>query len=679
MKLKGINPIEKNIEKIVLGAVFVVLLAALAMQFLLKPNQVDVGGGRKVPPENIYLELANEAQQLKGKIQDRSPSLPDVQKTDLLERYRTALRTSATGVDAFPPLVQSVDVLGDVQVIADISAGGPVMTPRVPAPTAPIAHSQWGTLDPYAVEASESLARLAPPQQPYDVPAVSVEGAFSGVELGKLLAASDEGRRPIPGSWRRQVEIVRVDLERQRLDPVTGEWAKATSGTPLPTGYTPIGELVLDQADLSTMLRVASDARQNRPKVVQPRFAPLIAGPVWQPPKQAIDSLNAMNDINSLPRARFELAKAERALADLEGRKNAPATTRPQTSDPNPGGGGRLGSPSGGGGDRPGGGGASTRQNTQQTLDKRIADARDEVNKLRERVRTMESDQQQKQRDERAALDRPLFEQDSFRLWAHDFGVEPGATYRYRIRAVVNNPLFKKGAQLDPADPEQQSLTQQPLVLGDWSEWTSPVTVGADTYYFVTSASTEGQIGGSGPSASVEVYHMYYGHYRSDLTRLEPGDAIDVSVNLPDGFVTFNTAALDAQGMRRYIQSPPAAGQPAPEGVVKVATEQGVALPAYLLEVSTLPITREAALGAAARQLLQAVFLDVDGVLRLFRPTDATSDSQLQMARASAQAGQVLDLRVPDEEQDPRSGPRYTPQDDRYGGRISRPDDPDGP
>ena len=74
MKLKGINPIERHVEKIVLGLVFVALLAALAMQFLLKPNQVDVGAGRAVAPENIYLELAKEAEQLKGKIDDRSPS-----------------------------------------------------------------------------------------------------------------------------------------------------------------------------------------------------------------------------------------------------------------------------------------------------------------------------------------------------------------------------------------------------------------------------------------------------------------------------------------------------------------------------------------------------------------------------------------------------------------------------
>jgi len=671
MKLKGINPIEKNIEKIVLGAVFLVLLAALAMQFLLKPNQVDVGGGKSVPPENIYLELANEAQQLKGKIHDAAPSLPGVQKTDLLDRYRTALDSSATGVGPFPPLVQGVDVLGGVEVAPDIAAGGPVMTPRVPAPTAPVAHAQWGTLDPYAVEASEALASIAPPQQPYDVPGVSVEGVFSGVELGRLLAGADEGRRPIPGSWRRSVEIVRVELERERLDPTTGEWADATQGSPLPTAYSPLADVALEETDLSTVLRVANDARQNRRHVVQPRFAPLIAGPVWQPPTQAIESQSAMSDINSLPRLRVELAKAERNLADLEARKSAPATTRPPPTEPAPG---RVSS-TGGRGDPPSSP-STTRPGQQQSLDKRIADARTEVSTFRERVRALEGDEQQAKRDERAALDRPLFEQESFRLWAHDFGVEPGATYRYRIRAVINNPLFKKGAQLDQADPEQQSLTREPLVFGQWSEWTAPVIVGAQTYYFVTSAATEGQVTAAGPSASVEVFHMYYGHYRSDVTRLAPGDSIDVSVDLPEGFVTFDTGVIDAQAMRRYIQSLPTPAQPAPAGIGVVGTERPMALPAYLLEVSTLPITREAALGAASRLLLQAVFLDPDGSLRIHRPTEATSDAELTLARASAQAGQVLDLRVPDDDEDPRrAGP---PIGQPPGGRISVPD-PDGP
>ncbi len=646
MKLKGINPIEKNVEKIVLGLVFVVLLAALAMQFLVKPNQVDVGGGRTVAPENIYNELANEASLLKGKIQDRDPSLPEVKPTDLLERYQTALTTSATGVGQIAPLVEGVDVLGGVQVAdGGIAPGGPVMAPRVPAPSAPIASSQWGTLDPYTVESNEALARIAPAQQPYDVPAVSVEAVFSGVELARLLAGADEGRRPIPGPLRRQVEIVRVELERQRLDPQTGAWADANAGTPLPTAYDP-ALMIADQVDLSTLLGIAGDARRNRRQLVQPPFAPLIAGPVWSPPAQAIAAMGAMSDINSLPRQRFELAKAERTLADLEDRKRG-AATRPagtQTTvsdDPRRGGAGARNTGSTSTSSRP------SRDSTQ-SLDRRIADARDEVNKYRDRVRELDDERQQAQRTDREALDRPLFDQDALRLWTHDFGVEPGATYRYRIRAVVNNPLFKKGAQLDPADPEQQSLTREPLVFGAWSGWTTPVTVGADTYYFVTNASTEGQVGVTGPSASVEVFHMYYGHYRADTTRMEPGDAIDVAVDLPAGFVTFDTAAVDAQGMRRFIERKPPADEAPPEGITRLATDRDVALPTYLLEVAPLPITREAALGAAARQVIQAVFRDPDGSLSVHRPSDAQTDAQLQMARESAQAGGILDLRVPD-------------------------------
>ncbi len=667
MKLKGINPIEKNVEKIVLGVVFLVLLAALAMQFLVKPNEVDVGGGRSVPPENINIELANEASRLQGQIQDRSPSLPEVKPTDLLERYETALSTSATGVGQVPPLAEGVDVLSGVQVgDGAIASGGPVMAPRVPAPTSPVASSQWGTLDPYAVEASEALARLAPQQQPYDVPAVSVEAAFSGAELGRLLASAEEGRRPIPGQLRRRVEIVRVELERQQLDRVTGEWADADTGTPLPTAYDPVGELELSQVDLSTLLGAAGDARQNRAEVIQPGFAPLIAGPVWAPPSDAIEAAAAMSDVNSLPRLRQDLARAEDTLADLEERKqntsgrttNQPAN-RPAPNDPRTGAGGRGGAqtPS-----RPGQSGST------QSLDRRISETRDEVNELRERVRELESEEQQTRREERDALSRPLFEQESMRLWAHDFGVEPGATYRYRVRAIVNNPLYKKGAQLDPDDAEQQSLARDPLVYGDWSSWTSPVTVGAETYYFVTSASTEGQVGSTGPSASVEVFHMYYGHYRADSTRLEPGDSVDVAVTMPDGFVTFDTDTIDEQGMRRYIQElDRGAGEPT-EGVTRLATERALSLPAFLLDVSTLPITREVALGGSAGQVLQAVFRDADGSIRTYRPAEATDNEQFRMARASAEAGEVLDLRVPDAQPDrgPMRGPRPpTPGDPR--------------
>src|SRR4051812_31421349 len=50
MKLKGVNPIEQHVEKIVLVTVSGVFLLVVAAQFLYEPNKVKVGSAAPVPP-----------------------------------------------------------------------------------------------------------------------------------------------------------------------------------------------------------------------------------------------------------------------------------------------------------------------------------------------------------------------------------------------------------------------------------------------------------------------------------------------------------------------------------------------------------------------------------------------------------------------------------------------------
>ena len=85
MKLKGVNPIEQHIEKIVLAIVLVILLAVLSMQFVLRPNDVDVGN-RTVSPDQVYTVLESQANQLKSQISDLNPQLPELKSVDLVER-----------------------------------------------------------------------------------------------------------------------------------------------------------------------------------------------------------------------------------------------------------------------------------------------------------------------------------------------------------------------------------------------------------------------------------------------------------------------------------------------------------------------------------------------------------------------------------------------------------------
>ncbi|MFI4898661.1 MAG: hypothetical protein ACIARR_12650 [Phycisphaerales bacterium JB059] len=646
MKLKGINPIERNIEKIVLGVVFVALLGALAMQFLVQPNRVQVDGNRTIPPQDIYLALADEAEALRGKIDDSNPELPSVPETDLQERFVAGRRANASGVDRLALVTApGVDVLSDVDVDpgSAVATGGAVVTPRAPAPVNPVAYAQWGVIDPFTLAQHSELSSFVPSGQPYDLASVSVEAVFSGTELGEMLASGNETLRPIPGAWRRNVELVGIEIERQRrLDD--GTWGESEPATPPPGAFNALGDVNLESADLSDVLDAASSAARNRQAVVQPRPTGVIAGPVWDRPTRAMEIAAQLSEPNSLPRLRLDLARAEQALRELEDRQAAQSDRQRPTGRTGSGGGegGRLGEAGAG---RP----SASRPSQQRPtgLEGRIRETQDNIRELQGRIAEAERELEDARDAEQNALDLPLFELSEIRIWGHDIGVTPGEAYRYRIRAVINNPLYRKGAQLDPDDDAQQSLAREPLVHGAWSDWTEPVMVGARTQYFVTNASSDSRLGRSGSQATFDVYHMFYGHYRSDRALLEPGDAVHVRVGVPQGFVTFDEEGLSEEDMRKYITSQAAYGEELPEGIEWTPTELDVSVPAYLLDVSELPLTREGALGKQ-EVIRQVVIRTPDGRLEVRRPSEEVAQAGYEAARASATGGQVMDLRLPE-------------------------------
>jgi hypothetical protein len=63
-----------------------------------------------------------------------------------------------------------------------------------------------------------------------------------------------------------------------------------------------------------------------------------------------------------------------------------------------------------------------------------------------------------------------------------DFNVDPGKTYRYRVRLVLNNPNF--GHLTSEADGEASVVAGETRET-DWSNVTRPVTIERDVAYFV--------------------------------------------------------------------------------------------------------------------------------------------------------------------------------------------------
>jgi hypothetical protein len=125
-----------------------------------------------------------------------------------------------------------------------------------------------------------------------------------------------------------------------------------------------------------------------------------------------------------------------------------------------------------------------------------------------------------------------LLDKEEFKLFAHDMTAEPGKTYRYRVRAALNNPIFGKEILLKKNDVGQTALAADSVAHSAWTDWTPEVSVDRDAYWFITGTSTDG-LRQNTPSAHAEMYQYYYGYYRKAVASLEPGDPIIGETKLP--------------------------------------------------------------------------------------------------------------------------------------------------
>ncbi len=102
-------------------------------------------------------------------------------------------------------------------------------------------------------------------------------------------------------------------------------------------------------------------------------------------------------------------------------------------------------------------------------------------------------------------------------IWAHDLTVQPGRTYRYRLRALVYNPLFQKRRLMDDQREtyfHKLSLESQP------SDWTDPIDVDPEHWFFAVKGSERSS------TATIEVWRVFDGRPRVQEFEVTPGDTI---------------------------------------------------------------------------------------------------------------------------------------------------------
>ncbi len=321
MKPKGINVFEQHVEKAVLGVACVAAAGLGAVQFLTQPNAVPVAG-RELAPSEVDDALASKAAELKSKL-DSDRGL-EVQEPGRLSDWfdsehapAPADRRSASAT----PLVRAekfkVGAGADAATIDLYAEFSP------PAPKGVRALSAHYTLDPDAAPKIEGLSQYLSSAAPYDVSAVHVFATVDGKKVKESLTGT-QVNRSIPASWwERDLNILDVTLERQRLQS-SGQWSETEIVPALP-GQTSLRPVIA--ATKPGFERALFDsALQAGTQVYQPDFLPLADNDQWSPEagKPAVDLTNPeLAAADKVVKSKWRnLNKAEETLERLKKAKD---------------------------------------------------------------------------------------------------------------------------------------------------------------------------------------------------------------------------------------------------------------------------------------------------------------------------------------------------------------------
>lgn len=630
MKLKGVNPIEQHIEKIVLLLVLVLLLGVLAMQFVLRPNDIEVTSTRSVSPDKVYSVLEDQANTINSQLSDLDPSLPQLKQVDLVSRYNSAFENATGGsVKLSSALGRGVDIAqaSGTRIVISTTQEGPVGALMVPVTSTPIAASQWATLDPYAAVQVPAYLNYVPAAQPFDFASVTIESTFGGKELQSALSGIPRRFWSATG-----VAILGFEVERQeRL--ADGTWSESSAietppHTPMPTGA------IVEGAGLLELTEVVATAARVVDEVARPRFPPTIAGGEWSPPSERVVSTDSSEStvISRLQR------RLDRTKAELDRLLNVPA-----------------------GGPPSGGGGKTDNRDPRQSPSgpdsdrnrERIEKLRKEITDLEKQLKDLGVQVEDARRPTRAQTSRTdqvsVLEMDSVDLWAHDLGVVPGTTYRYRTRVVVNNPLFRKNNELDPDDADQQALAREPFARGDWSGWSNDVVVGAAEYFFIANAEAGGIVADSDAKATIEIYKMFYGHYRKSTLSVSPGDELATMVRMSGNLLQFDTGVLEVADAIKAVDALGAKDSSAlPAGISELSNRLTIDLGAYVLDIYAAQGQIESNLGQSL-QPMRVVVRDWDGNVIVRSDLRDKESGAYVYASKSASEASATPLRAPGE------------------------------
>jgi hypothetical protein len=555
--------VETHVEKGVLGLGALALLVMLFFYLIRSPNTVEYQN-RKLGPRELLVAIKEDADNLQTRIGSAKMDDPNVEKfSEKLKQHHAAgiFATASEDEPALAPTLRRAAPYGSeikvpgLEEAEDTSRSIVLVTPLRPSEPKLRTGRSLAVCEQVQITGLEQPPAEAPATEEAkatEVAWVTVAAYFN--KKAQYTEMINAGYAP----YRSKAYVVGMDVQRQEMLS-TGEfsdWRDVEAGKAMP-------KFELDQPqfdDETGELLNKNDIRQlfstikyAQAELMQPPFYQVQDGDFWEVPPlpghEDGDEEEEEEEEEPGPATggRFGRA-APRAPAPP-----APVQRRP-TGGGRPASGGRMrggGRPSGGG-QYPGGGGQSeaeqkgeARKQLRSDLveakrllgQKEYAQARDlafgvskaehatagqkrdaeKVIKVADRWLGRESERGRSGagsggRDMPDIVSNP--ETGEPAVWFHDDTVEAGKTYRYRMRVKLWNRYVGRVRSLK--DPEQ---AKQPVVLGNWSYASEPITVTPSTYFFLS---------GSRPPdiASMEVWKWRAGRWLNERFDVSIGDII---------------------------------------------------------------------------------------------------------------------------------------------------------
>lgn len=288
MKLKNLNFAEQHIEKILIG-VGVAFFGLVVWLFVVgEPYVVKVPGeSEPLTPEQVEQVIRRKADLLETQTQKKTLPFDKIPLPNWTDDFRDRMTGHFLPVDRLPYPMSSPGL--DQGLIVASAVVNPERTvPTPPQVTDLLASASFGVLalpEKGQEQQRQAIIKLIGDiKKPADFRYVSVSASFSMQKWRELLKAPGEtpDKRIPEDWWRNRLFLTDVTLQRQELNPATGQWGEAiTVVSPPPQTH--------QYRDFATKLTAGEvpalleGVRASQDTIARPPFVPLAKGQ-WDAP-----------------------------------------------------------------------------------------------------------------------------------------------------------------------------------------------------------------------------------------------------------------------------------------------------------------------------------------------------------------------------------------------------------